>query len=115
MPMTLRSFAILATLILAPALAQAGWVIEWDTAATNNKGERMPTQQATQSIAANRVAMQQPEVVTIIDYGNDRFTIYSPERRYFWSGTLEEYRREMLINRERALRKRVGQDRKSVV
>lgn len=108
MPITLRSLATLA-LLLTPALAQAGWVVEWSTAATNSKGERMPTQQATQSIAENRVRMDQPEVVTITDYGTNRFTMMNPEKQYFWSGTLDEYVRDMTVAREGSLRKRISE------
>jgi hypothetical protein len=105
---TLRSLIALIAL-LAPALAQAGWVVEWSTTATNSKGEKLPSQQATQSIAENRVRMDQPEVVTITDYGTNRFTMLNPEKQYFWSGTLDEYVRDMSAARERSLRERIGQ------
>lgn len=104
---TLRSLIALVALVI-PALAQAGWVVEWNTTATNSKGEKLPTQQATQSIAANRVRMEQPEVITITDYGSNRFTMMNPEKQYFWSGTLDEYIRDMAALRSKALQQRVG-------
>lgn len=106
---TLRSLVVLAALALSPTLAQAGWVVQWSTTATNQKGESMPTQQATQSIAANRVRMDQPEVVTIVDYGADRFTMMNPSKEYFWSGSSDEYVREMTRARAAAMRERIGQ------
>lgn len=105
---TLRSFAIAAVLALSPTLAQAGWVIEWSTSATGPKGQTLPAQKATQSIANNQVRMDQPEVVTIVDYDKDRFIMMNPMREYFWSGTSAEYVREMTRSRDSALRERIG-------
>jgi hypothetical protein len=109
MPSTLRSLAVLATLALTPSLARAGWVVQWTTTATNQKGERLTSQQATQSIARNRVRMDQPEVVTIVDYGADRFTMMNPGKQYFWSGSSDDYRRDMTRARDAAMRQRIGQ------
>src|SRR5512143_2335140 len=105
---TLRSLAVLAVLALSPSLAQAGWVLEWSTTATGQKGQKMPTQQATQSISANQVRMDQPEVVTIIDYDKDRFVMMNPVKQFFWSGTSDDYVREMTRTREAAMRERIG-------
>ncbi|HSQ01398.1 MAG TPA: hypothetical protein VL049_29605 [Candidatus Dormibacteraeota bacterium] len=105
---TLRSLAVLALLALAPSLAQAGWVLEWSTTATTQKGQKMPAQQATQSISANQVRMDQPEVVTITDYDKDRFVMMNPVKQYFWSGTSDDYVREMSRARESAMRARIG-------
>jgi hypothetical protein len=109
MPSTLRSLAVLASLALSPSLAHAGWVVQWSTTATNQKGERVTSQQATQSIAQNRVRMDQPEVVTIVDYGKDRFTMLNPSKEYFWSGSMDDYVRDMTRNRQTAMRARIGQ------
>jgi hypothetical protein len=108
MPSTLRSLTIAAILALSPTLAHAGWVIEWSTAATGVKGQTMPAQQATQSIADNRVRMDQPEVVTIVDYDKDRFTMMNPVKQYFWSGTTAEYVREMTRARDAAMRDKIN-------
>lgn len=109
MPVTLRSLTVLATLSLSPALAHAGWVVQWDATATNQKGERLTSQQTTQSIAGNRVRMDQPEVVTIVDYGQDRFTMMNPGKQYFWSGSMDDYVRDMTRARQAAMRERIGQ------
>jgi len=93
---------------LLPVAAQAGWVIDWSTTAVNATGERMATQRATQSIAGNKLRMQQPTVVTVIDYNKDRFTVINTEKEYFWTGSVEEYVREMQQGRQAAMRERVA-------
>ncbi|MBX3023849.1 hypothetical protein KF840_02965 [bacterium] len=108
MPSTLRSLAILAALALIPSLAQAGWVIEWSTAAAGPKGQAMAAQKATQSIAKNQVRMDQPEVVTITDYDKDRLVMMNPTKDYFWSGSSSDYLREMTTARDAAIRERIG-------
>ncbi|MEO8605406.1 MAG: DUF4412 domain-containing protein [bacterium] len=95
-------------LALAPAMARAGWIVDWSTVAVNQKGERMAAQQATQSITGNQVRMQQPEVTTIIDYTKDRYTLINPAKRYFWSGTIDDYVRDMSSQRKNALTERVN-------
>lgn len=109
MPKTLRALAVLAALALSPSLARAGWIVQWSTTATNQKGESTSSQQATQSVARNRVRMDQPEVVTIVDYGADRFTMINPSKEYFWSGSSDDYVREMTRARAAAMRERIGQ------
>lgn len=102
-----RCLTLLAALAL-PAVAHAGWVIDWTTTATNSKGERMPSQTATQSIAGNRMRMEQPHVITIVDYGRDRFTMMNPEKQYFWSGSTADYVRDMTQARAKAMQERVA-------
>lgn len=104
----LRMLILCLTPALLPVAARAGWVIDWSTTAVNAKGERMATQKATQSIAGNRVRMQQPEVVTIIDYTRDQFTLLNPKKRYFWSGSIDEYVRDMAEHRKSAMSERVA-------
>lgn len=91
-----------------PAAVQAGWVIDWDTAAVTGAGERVASQRATQSIAGNRVRMQQPETITVIDYGKDRFTLINPAKSYFWTGSIDDYVRDMAAHRKDAMRERVS-------
>ncbi len=104
--MPLRCFTLLAALTL-PAVTHAGWVIDWTTTASSSKGDRMPSQTATQSIAGNKVRMEQPHVVTITDYATDRFTMMNPEKEYFWSGSTAEYAREMARARASAMQDRI--------
>jgi hypothetical protein len=94
--------------LLLPVAAQAGWVITWNTTAVNSKGERMATQEATQSIAGNRVRMQQPEVVTITDYNKDQFTLLNNGKKYFWQGPIDDYVREMTQHRKQAMTERIA-------
>ena len=109
MTSTLRSITVLALLALSPSLAHAGWVLKWSTTASNQKGENLSSQEATQSIAQNRVRMDQPEVVTIVDYDKDRFTMINPAKQYFWSGSADDYVRDMTRARAEAMRQRIGQ------
>lgn len=106
-PLPLRCLTLLAALTL-PAVTHAGWIIDWTTTATNSKGEAMPSQTATQSIAGNKVRMEQPHIVTITDYAADRFTMMNPEKEYFWSGSTAEYTREMSRNRAEAAQDRIA-------
>ncbi len=91
-----------------PLAAQAGWVINWSTTAENAKGERMATQTATQSISGNRVRMQQPDVITIADYTRDEFTLINQKKQFFWTGTTDEYVRQMGEHRQSAMKDRVA-------
>lgn len=108
MPSTLRSLAFVAALALSPSLAHAGWVIDWTTSASNQKGVAMPPQTATQSISGNQLRMEQPEVITITDYGKDRMVMINPAKQYFWSGTMDDYIRDMTRARDAAMRERIG-------
>jgi len=108
MSRAVRVLTLLPLLALAPALAQAGWIIDWSTTAVNQKGERMAAQRATQTIAGNRVRMQQPEVTTIADYAQDRFTLINPSKQYFWSGSIDEYVSDMSAQRQNAMRDRTS-------
>lgn len=105
---TLRSFAVLTALVLSPSLAHAGWVLQWKTAASNGKGEEMQSQKATQSISENQVRMEQPEVITIIDYNKDHFVMMNPTKQFFWSGTTDEFVREMTRARDAAMHEKIG-------
>ncbi len=96
-------------LLLLASAVQAGWTVQWSTTAFNQKGVRMPTESATQLIADNRVRMQQPTVVTITDYPTSRFTIINPIKKFFWSGTIDQYVRESSRNRAEAMHARIGQ------
>ena len=60
----------------------------------------MPSQKATMSIAANQVRIEQPDVITIIDYNKDHFTLMNPTKQFFWSGTTDEFVREMTRTRD---------------
>jgi hypothetical protein len=68
----------------------------------------MPSQKATQSISENQVRMDQPEVITIIDYNKDHFVMMNPTKQFFWSGTTDEFVREMTRARDAAMREKVG-------
>ena len=95
-------------LLLSPTLVEAGWLIEWTTAASNAKGVSMASDSATQSIAGNRVRLEQPHITTLIDYGQDRFTLINPSKQYFWSGSTDQYVQEMVAARAAGAQKKMG-------
>lgn len=103
-----RALTLLLTIALAPTAADAGWMLEWNMTAFNQKGDRLPSEAASQSIANNRARMDQPAVITITDYDADRFALLNPAKQYFWSGTLDEYLREMAKARGEAVAERMG-------
>jgi len=108
MSRVLHALMSLSLLALAPAMAQAGWIIDWSTTALAQKGDRMPTQQSVQYISDNRVRMQQPEITTITDFTQDRFTLINSTKRYFWSGSVDDYVKEMSAQRAEAMAQRAG-------
>lgn len=108
MSRALRRFVVGLLPLLLPVAAQAGWVITWNTTAVNSKGVRMATQEATQSISGNKVRMQQPDVVTITDYGKDQFTLINPNKKYFWTGAVSDYVREMTEHRKQSMGNRIA-------
>lgn len=101
---TFRAAMLLIALSLVPPAVHAGWVTTWTNTAVKQNGDRMETQNASMAISGGRVRLEQPEVVTVIDYNTDRFTLINPVKHYFWTGTIDEYQREM--GRARALKMR---------
>jgi hypothetical protein len=101
---TFRAAMLLIALSMAPPAVHAGWVTTWTTTAVKQNGDRLDPQDSSMTISAGRVRLEQPEVVTVIDYKADRYTLMNPVKRYFWTGTIDEYQREM--GRTRAVRMR---------
>lgn len=107
--LTLGSLALLASAV-APAIADAGWVVQWTNTAVKSTGERMPAQSSSMAIAGNRVRTEQPEAVTLMDCNTGRFSLLNPDKQYFWSGTVDDYVREVSQHRASALQEKMGQD-----
>lgn len=101
---TFRVALLLLSLCVLPTIAQGGWVSTWTNTAIKPKGERLSSQNATMSIEGGKVRLEQPEVVTLIDYDSERFTLINPTKQYFWSGTIDEYLRQMGQNRADKMR-----------
>jgi hypothetical protein len=101
---TFRVALLLLSLCVLPTMAQGGWVSTWTNTAIKPKGERLSSQNATMSIQGGKVRLEQPEVVTLIDYDNERFTLINPTKQYFWSGTIDEYLQQMGQNRADKMR-----------
>jgi hypothetical protein len=98
-----RAFALLPFLLASVATpADAGWIIEWNNIPINSQGEPSPAEPATMVIDKGRVRLVQPKLTSLIDYNKSRFTVLDTDRKYFWSGTVEEYTREILKRRARS-------------
>ena len=92
---TFRAAMLLIALSMAPSAVHAGWVTTWTNTAVKQNGDRLDPQPASMTISGGRVRLEQPEVVTVIDYTTDRYTLMNPVKHYFWTGTIDEYQREM--------------------
>jgi hypothetical protein len=101
--------AILLGLLLAiPATVRAGWVSDWTNTAVKPNGDPLDKQSVTMAIANGRVRMQQPNVVTLIDYNTDRFTMINPTKHTYWTGTIDDYVKHVGQNRQETMRKQLG-------
>lgn len=103
-----REAILLAVLWTVPTAAHAGWVAEWTNTALKQNGDRMDPQPASMTISGGRVRLEQPEVVTVIDYNAGRFTLMNPAKQSFWSGSVDEYVREVSQSRAAGLREKLG-------
>jgi hypothetical protein len=82
---------LLTLLSVVPTAAQAGWVSQWSNTATKPTGEHMDSQNSAMVISDGRMRLEQPDVITLIDYNGKRFTLLNPAQQVFWSGTVDEY------------------------
>lgn len=99
---------LLAILFAAPTAVRAGWVSDWTNTATKPNGDQLDTQSATMAIAKGRVRMQQPNIVTLIDYNTGRFTMINPTKHTYWTGTVDDYVKHVGQNRTDQMRKQLG-------
>jgi len=99
---------LVGVLAALPGVAQAGWVSEWTNVAVKQNGEHLDPQPSTMAIAGGRVRLEQPDVITLIDYNGGRFTLVNPTKQYFWSGTVDDYVRELSMQREKDFRAQLG-------
>ena len=113
----LLSFGLLG---VAPR-ADAGWVVQWENVRIKPGGERVSAGPTTMQIDLGRVRLEQPQIVTVIDYNRGRFTVINPEHRQFWSGTVDQYTAQVLddrtkaVSRRRRSRRRLRQARRPAV
>jgi Domain of unknown function (DUF4412) len=82
-------------LFASVAAAQAGWVIEQSNVSTKPKGEAGPSEPSTMRISQGRIRVSQPSSVTIQDCVKGRFAIFVPDRNTYWSGTLDDYAKQI--------------------
>ncbi|MBI4519145.1 MAG: DUF4412 domain-containing protein [Deltaproteobacteria bacterium] len=73
------------------SVAQAGWVIEQVSVASNAKGVASPAEPASMRVSQGRIRLTQPSAITVQDCVKGRFGLLVPERNTYWSGTIDEY------------------------
>jgi hypothetical protein len=100
---------LLVLLAAVPTSARAGWVSEWTNTAFKSNGDRVNTEQSSMSLASGHMRMDQPDVISIADYKTGRFTLMSPQRKYFWTGTVDEYIHEVARSRAEGMSKALAE------
>jgi hypothetical protein len=104
----LHTAALLLVSCVAPTVARAGWVSDWTNTAVLKNGQKADPQPSAMTMANGRVRLEQPDAVTIIDYGSGRFTLMNPHTKAFWTGTIDEYVHDVTMNRASVLRSEIG-------
>ena len=99
LPTALLSAALLA----APAAAFAGWETTWTNTPLKAKGERMTSQPSTMKIEGGQVRIDQPDIISLIDYNTCKYTLINPQKQYFWTGTVDDFVRDMVTTRDAKL------------
>jgi hypothetical protein len=103
---------LFAALTAVPTAAHAGWVSTWSNTAVKQNGERSSASDASLSISAGRARLDQDEVITLIDYYTGRYTLLNPTKHYFWTGTIDDYVREMSVARDTKMAEKYGDKKK---
>jgi hypothetical protein len=99
----LRTALLSAALAAVPAAAFAGWETTWTNTPVKAKGERMTSQNSTMKIEGGQVRIDQPDIISLIDYNTGKYTIINPTKQYFWTGTVDDFVREMVTKRDEKL------------
>ena len=99
----LRTALLSAALATVPAAAFAGWETTWTNTPVRAKGERMTSQDSTMKIEGGQVRVDQPDIISLIDYNTGKYTLINPQKQYFWTGTVDDFVREMVTTRDAKL------------
>ena len=108
----LRTALVVGSVWLLPIPAPAGWVTEWQNTAIKPNGDRLSPQPSSMHIDKGRVRIGQPQIVNIIQYDGGQMSVLNPERQFFWTGTVDEFVKQMTQQRDKQMRQRMGTDRK---
>ena len=100
---------LLVLLAVVPTSAHAGWISEWTNTAFKSNGDRVNTEQLSMSIAGGHMRTDQPDVISVADYNTGRFTLMSPQRKFFWTGTIDEYVHEVARSRAEGMSQALAQ------
>jgi len=104
----IRKAMLLTVLAAVPNVARAGWVSEWTNTAVKQNGDRMDPQNSSMAISGGRVRLEQPDVLTLIDYSAGTFTLANSAKQVFWSGSIDDYVRQIARSRAMGLREKLG-------
>jgi hypothetical protein len=108
MSRNVRFGALLVGLLVAPGVARAGWLVQWQETAIKNNGDRLDPQPSTVRISRGKVRIAQTATTSLLDYGKGTFAILNNGQGYFWSGTLDDYLSQMTKDRSQGLHQRLG-------
>jgi hypothetical protein len=100
---------LLAAMTAAPVAAHAGWTSTWTNTAIKQKGQRAEPQNTSMALSGGRVRLEQPEVITVIDYNSGRIIMMNPTKQHYWSGTVDEYVRDLTTARDEKVKMTYGQ------
>jgi hypothetical protein len=68
----------------------------------------MDPQNSTMAVSDGRVRLEQPEVLSLIDYNAGTFTLANSTKEVFWSGSIDDYVRQIARSRAMGLREKLG-------
>jgi hypothetical protein len=94
-----RAGLVLTLLSGVPSAASAGWMSQWANTAMKPNGEPMDVENSSMAISDGQVRLEQPNVITLIDYNGGHFALINPAQRVFWRGTVDEYVHELVQSR----------------
>jgi hypothetical protein len=103
-----RKVMLLMLLAAMPGTARAGWVSDWTSTAVKQNGDRMDPQSSSMSVAGGHVRLEQPEILTLIDYNASTFTLANSTKEVFWSGSIDDYVQQIAASRALGLRQKLG-------
>ena len=95
-------------LAAVPTAAPAGWLSQWANTATKSNGESINSENSSMAVSAGQVRLEQPNVITLIDYNGGRVALVNPVQRVFWRGSVDDYVRELTKSRGDSLLGKFG-------
>lgn len=83
--------AALGFLLAAAPVARAGWEIEQTTYNLRASGKEIGRSPSTMRVSKNRARISDGTTVSIFDYNKDDIALLLPQKKLYWSGTVDDY------------------------